>query len=309
MDKFKAISTFVHIVDAGSLTGAADRLAVSLTSVVRTLAALEQVVGVRLLNRTTRRLALTDEGREYYERCRRLLSELEEAESALTDRRLRPSGRLAITAPIMFGRLHVGPVVTDFLAAYPEMRAELLLLDRVIDLLEEGIDVAIRIGPLPDSSLVAIPLGTTERVVCASPDYLARHGVPQQPEDLAKHRAIRFTNLNQGMEWHFTRGREARRVAIADVFAANQVDAALDACRKGLGCGRFLGYQIRELAADNQLVRLLGDWEESVQINLVYPHSRLLSPRIRAFVDWVTPRLRERLVPLAAAQFPHQAAG
>jgi len=139
MDKFKAMSTFVRIVEAGSLTGAAERLDCSLTAVVRSLAALEQALGVRLLNRTTRRIALTDEGREYFERCRHLLSELEETENALTDRRLTPSGRLAITAPVMFGRLHVAPVVTDFLAAYPEMRAELLLLDRVIDLLEEGI--------------------------------------------------------------------------------------------------------------------------------------------------------------------------
>jgi DNA-binding transcriptional LysR family regulator len=296
MDKFKAINTFVRIVEAGSLTGAAARLDISLTAVVRSLAGLEQELGVRLLNRTTRRLALTDEGREYFERCRRLLSELDEAESALTDRRLTPSGRLAITAPVMFGRLHVAPVVTDFLAAYPEMRAELLLLDRVIDLLEEGIDLAIRIAPLPDSSLVAVPLGATGRVVCASPDYLARHGVPRHPRDLAGHRVIRFTGLSEAHEWAFTRGGETQRVAIADVFAANQVDVALDACRKGLGCGRFLGYQVRDLEAGGQLVRVLPDWEPpKIEVSLVYPHSRLLSPRIRAFVDWAVPRLRQRL--------------
>lgn len=296
MDKFKAMKTFVHIVEAGSLTGAAERLGVSLTAVVRTLAALEQELGVRLLNRTTRRIALTDEGLEYFERCRHLLADLEEAENALSDRQLTPSGRLAITAPVTFGRLHVAPVVTDFLVAYPEMRARLLLLDRVIDLLEEGIDLAIRIGPLPDSSLVAIPLGTTARVVCASPDYLARHGTPQRPADLAEHRTVRFTGMSNGSEWVFARGNETQKVAITDTFAANQVDVALDACRKGLGCGRFLGYQVRELEASGQLVRVLPDWEpEAVSVSLAYPHSRLLSPRIRAFVDWATPRLRERL--------------
>jgi DNA-binding transcriptional LysR family regulator len=296
MDKFKAMSTFVHIVEAGSLTGAAERLGVSLTAVVRTLAALEQGLGVRLLNRTTRRIALTDEGREYFERCRHLLADLEDAENALSDRQLTPSGRLAITAPVMFGRLHVAPVVTDFLVAYPEMRARLLLLDRVIDLLEEGIDLAIRIGPLPDSSLVAIPLGTTGRVVCASPDYLARHGVPQRPADLVEHRTIRFSGLISGSDWFFSRGSETQKVAIADTFAANQVDVALDACRKGLGCGYFLGYQVRELEASGQLVRVLRDWEpDPVPVSLAYPHSRLLSPRIRAFVDWAVPRLRERL--------------
>lgn len=296
MDKFKAMSTFVRIVEAGSLTGAAERMGSSLTAVVRSLATLEQQLGVRLLNRTTRRIALTDEGREYFERCRRLLSELEETENALTDRRLTPSGRLAITAPVMFGRLHVAPVVTDFLAAYPEMRAELRLLDRVIDLIEEGIDLAIRIAPLPDSSLVAIPLGATGRIVCASPDYLARHGMPQQPRDLAGHRVIRFTALSDGNEWTFARGSETQRVAVTDVFAANQVDVALDACRKGLGCGRFLSYQVRDLEASGQLMRVLPDWETpKIEVSLVYPHSRLLSPRIRAFVDWAVPQLRERL--------------
>lgn len=296
MDKFKAMSVFVRIVDAGSLTGAAERLGISLTAVVRSLAGLEQELGVRLLNRTTRRIALTDEGREYFERCRHLLAELEEAENALTDRRLTPSGRLAITAPVMFGRLHVAPVVTDFLAAYPEMRAELLLLDRVIDLLEEGIDLAIRIAPLPDSSLVALPLGSTGRAICASPDYLARHGVPQHPRDLANHRVIRFTALSDANEWSFARGNDTQRINVTDVFAANQVDVALDACRKGLGCGRFLGYQVRDLEADGQLVRVLPDWQlPPIEVSLVYPHSRLLSPRIRAFVDWAVPRLRERL--------------
>ena len=296
MDKFKAMATFVRIVEAGSLTGAAERLGISLTSVVRSLAALEQELGVRLLNRTTRRIAPTDEGREYFARCRHLLSELDEAESALTDRRLTPSGRLVITAPVMFGRLHVAPVVTDFLTAYSEMHAELRLLDRVIDLLEEGIDLAIRIAPLPDSSLVAIPLGATRRVVCASPDYLARHGMPQHPRDLSGHRVIRFTGLNGGAEWSFARGGETQRVTVSNVFAANQVDVALDACRKGLGCGRFLGYQVRDLEAGGQLVRLLAEWEPpAIEVSLVYPHSRLLSSRIRAFVDWAVPRLREGL--------------
>lgn len=297
MDKLKAMATFVRIVDAGSLTGAAERLDTSLTSVVRTLAALEQALGVRLLNRSTRRIALTDEGREYVERCRRLLAEVDEAEAALTDRRLKPSGRLALTAPVMFGRLHVAPVVTDFLAAYPEMRAELLLLDRVIDLLEEGIDLSVRIGPLPDSSLVAIPLGSTRRVVCASPAYLAREGLPEHPRDLARHRVVRFTGLGETGEWSFVRGSEHLRVPVADAFATNQVDAALDACAKGLGCGRFLAYQVRNLEAAGHLARILRDWEpEASTVSLVYPHSRFLSPRIRAFVDWAVPRLRGRLV-------------
>jgi DNA-binding transcriptional LysR family regulator len=296
MDKLKAMAAFVRIVETGSLTAAAQRLEVSLTAVVRSLAALERTLGVRLLNRSTRRLALTDEGREYYERCRRVLADVEEAESALSERRLTPSGRLAITAPVMFGRLHVVPVVNGFLAAHAQMRVELLLLDRVIDLLEEGIDLAIRIAPLPDSALVAVPLGRTARVLCASPDYLARHGTPAHPRELARHRAVRFTGLNDGSEWHFARGAESVRVAVPEVLACNQVDAGLDACAAGLGLGRFLAYQVRALEAEGRLQRVLTEWEPPlVQVNLVHTQSRLLSARIRAFMDWAVPRLRERL--------------
>ncbi|NML14688.1 LysR family transcriptional regulator [Azohydromonas caseinilytica] len=295
MDKLKAMTAFVRIVESGSLTAAAQRLDVSLTAVVRSLAALERALGVRLLNRTTRRLALTDEGREYFERCRRVLAEVEEMESALTERRLQPGGRLVITAPVMFGRLHVAPLVAGFVAAYPALRAELLLLDRVIDLLEEGVDLAIRIAPLPDSSLVAVALGHTARVLCASPEYLARHGEPRHPRELASHRAVRFTGLS-GAEWGFARGAESLRVAVPEVLASNQVDAVLEACRQGLGLGRFLGYQSRALEDAGQLVRVLREWEPPpVQVSLVHAQARLLSPRIRAFMDWAVPRLRERL--------------
>lgn len=299
MDKLRAMANFVRIVEAGSLTGAAERTGTSLTSVVRGLAALESALGVRLLNRTTRRIALTDEGREYFERCQRLLADVEETEAALSARQVKPAGRLAITAPVMFGRSHVAPVVTDFLAVYPEIRVELLLLDRVADLLDEGIDVAVRIGRLPESSLVAIPLGLTRRIVCANPDYLARHGTPRRPADLAGHRCIRFTGLAQGTDWEFGKGGHAASVPITDVLATNQVDAAIDACMKGLGCGRFLAYQVDDLVAAGRLIRVLADFEpEAVPVSLAYPHSRLLSSRVRAFVDWATPRLRERLAAL-----------
>lgn len=296
MDKLRAMTTFVRIVEAGSLTAAAERLQTSLTSVVRSLSALERMLGARLLNRTTRRIALTDEGRDYFERCRHLLAEIDEAEAVLSARQVKPAGRLAVTAPVMFGRLHVGPVVTDFLAAYPEVRAELLLVDRVVDLLEEGIDVAIRIGPLPDSSLVAMPLGSMRRVVCASPDYLARHGRPQSLADLAGHRCIRFTGLSAGSDWELASEGKTRRVSVADIFTTNQVDTALDACAKGLGLGRFLAYQVSELLAAGRLVCVLQELEpEPLPVSLAYPHARLLSPRIRAFIDWAVPRLRERL--------------
>ena len=297
MDKFKAMETFVRIVEAGSLSGAAGRLGTSLAAVVRSLAALERSLGVRLLNRTTRRIALTEEGREYLERCRRILAEVEEADAALSDRRLRPSGRLAITAPVMFGRLHVAPVLTEFLVAHPEMRADLLLVDRVMDLLEEGLDLAVRIGALPDSSLVAKPVGSCRRVLCASPDFVAAHREQlRQPDGTQPLKAVHFAGLDSGHEWAFARGGPPVRIPLAEVFSTNHVDAALEACRKGLGCGRFLNYQVREDLAAGRLVRLWPEWEpEAVPVQLVFPHSRLLSVRVRAFVDWAEPRLTARL--------------
>lgn len=296
MDKLRAMAAFVQIVEGGSLTAAADVLGTSPTSVVRTLAALEASLGVRLLNRSTRRIALTDEGREYLERCRRILSEVDEAETALTARQAQPSGRLAITAPVMFGRLHVAPVVTDFLAAHPGVHVELLLLDRVVDLLDEGMDLAVRIGPLPDSSLVARPVGETRRLVCASPDYLAARGEPRHPAQLESHDCVRFTALEGASEWGFEDQGRAVRVPVRGVLTTNQVEAALDACVKGLGCGRFLGYQAAAALREGRLVRILREFEPvAAPIHIVYPHSRLLSSRLRAFNDWAVPRLRERL--------------
>ena len=293
------MTVFVRIVEAGSLTAAAGLLDTSLTSVVRSLATLEEALGTRLLNRTTRRIALTDEGLEYFERCRRVLAEVEEAESALSARQAKPTGKLAITAPVMFGRLHVGPLVADFLAAYPQVHAELMLFDRVVDLLDEGMDVAIRIGHLRDSSLVAVALGTTRRVICASPDYLRRAGTPQRPEDLARHRCVRFLGVTPGAEWEFVDGAGTRlttRVPIKSVLTTNQIDIALDACVKGLGCGVFLDYQVQEALAGGALQRVLQAFEPApIPVHVVYPHSRLLSTRVRSFVDWAVPRLRLRL--------------
>ena len=303
MDKLRAMETFVRIVEAGSLTAAPDLLDTSLTSVVRSLATLEAALSTRLLNRTTRRIALTDEGREYFERCRRVLAEVEEAENALSARQTTPAGKLSITAPVMFGRLHVGPVLTDFLAAYPAVHAELMLFDRVVDLLNEGIDAAIRIGHLRDSSLVAVPLGATRRVICASPDYLQRAGTPQRPADLAGHRCLQFLGVAPGAEWEFANqaanpGGDGKtlKVPIKGVLATNQIDVARDACSKGLGCSAFLDYQVREALAAGLLQRVLQDFEPApIPVQIVYPHSRLLSSRVRSFVDWAAPRLRERL--------------
>ena len=292
MDKLRAMATFVRIVEDGSLTAAADALGTSVPSVVRSLAALEREVGVRLMNRTTRRSSLSDEGREYYERCKRVLAEVEAADALLSARRSEPKGRLRLTAPVMYGRMHVAPVVADFIAQFPGMEVELLLLDRVVDLVEEGIDAAFRIGHLPESTLVGLPLGETRRVVCAAPAYLRQTGVPKAPADLAARRCIVFTGLSSTNEWSFA-GKPAVRVPVRPVLRTNQFDVAVDACLRGLGCGQFLCYQVDALIDAGRLKRVLAEFEPApLPIQLVYPHARLLSPNVRAFVDLAVRRLR-----------------
>ena len=291
MDKLRAMETFVRIVERGSLTAAADTLSTSLPSVVRMLAALEAELGVRLLNRTTRRLSPTDEGREYFERCKRVLADIDEADAALSARRAAPKGRLRITAPVMFGRLRVAPLVAEFILKHPALQIELTLLDRIVDLVEEGIDAGIRIARLPDSTLVAVPVGQTRRVVCASPAYLKRAGTPKTPRDLMQHRCISFSGLAAGNAWSFGDGNA--QIEVPSALATNQVDAAIDACLRGVGPGQFLCYQVQALLDAGKLKRVLQSFEpEPVAIQLVYPQARLLSANVRAFVDWAVPRLR-----------------
>jgi len=293
MDKLRAMETFVRIVDGGSLTAAADALHSSLPSVVRTLAALEAELDVRLLNRTTRRIALTDEGREYYERCRRVLADVDDAEAALSARRQSPRGRLRLTAPVMFGRMHVAPAVTDFMARHAALQVELTLLDRVVDLVVEGIDAAVRIGLLPDSSLVSMAIGQTRRVVCASPAYLKRAGTPKSPADLADHRCASFSGLAPGNEWTFADGNRTTRVPVNASLTSNQIDVVLDACRRGAGVGQFLCYQVQALIDAGHLKRVLREHEPPPSpIQVVYPHARRLSSNVRAFFDFAVPRLR-----------------
>ncbi len=307
MDKLRAMEVFVSIVEAGSLTAAADLLNMSVPSVVRSLAALEREVGVRLMNRTTRRSSLSDEGREYYERCRRVLAEVEAADAALSARRVEPKGRLRLTAPVTYGRMHIAPVVTDFITKYPGVEVELILLDRVVDLVEEGIDAGVRIAQLAESSLVAVQVGETRRVVCAAPAYLKAAGQIKTPSQLSSHRCLVFTGLAANSEWSFG-GKPPLRVPVRALLRTNQLDVALEACLKGLGCGQFLCYQVEELFTARKLKRVLAEFEPPpVPIQIVYPHARLLSPNVRAFVDFAVMRLRDlRRSPGKAEQTPQE---
>jgi DNA-binding transcriptional LysR family regulator len=292
VDKLRAMEIFVRIVDAGSLTAAARALGMSGPSVVRALAALERAMSVRLMNRTTRRSSLSDEGREYYERCKRVLAEVAEADASISARRTEPSGRLRLTAPVMYGRMHVAPIVADFMARHRQMQIELLLLDRIIDLVEEGIDVALRIGNLPDSTLVAVPVGATRRVVCAAPSYLKWAGAPKSPADLVDHRCIVFSGLSRSTDWSFA-GKRSAQGDVRPALRTNHVDVAIEACLRGLGCGQFLSYQVDPLVKAGKLRRVLDDFEPApLPINVVYPHGRHVSANVRAFIDMAVPRLR-----------------
>jgi DNA-binding transcriptional LysR family regulator len=292
MDKLRAMAGFARIVDKGSLTAAAADLGVSLPSMVRSLAALERELGATLLNRTTRRINLTDEGRQYLEHCRAVLAQVQEAEAMLHSRRAAPRGRLAVTASVMFGRHYVGPLMSEFLQRHPEVCAELLFVDRVVNLVEEGVDAAIRIGRLADSSLAALPLGSMRRVVCASPAYLRAHGAPRRPEDLRAHRCVRFTGLSPQAEWVFR--PPARKVAIRSAVTCNQADAAIEACAAGLGLGSFLSYMVAPLTRAGKLRYVLEEFEvEPLPVSFLYPQSRMLSPTVRAFADLCANRLRQ----------------
>jgi DNA-binding transcriptional LysR family regulator len=293
MDKLLSMKTFVRIVETGSLTAAANERGTSLPTVVRTLAALEQDLGVRLLNRTTRRIHLTDDGAEYLERCRIILSAVEEADEALVSRRGELQGKLTVTASVQFGRRFIGPILTQFLEHNSGLTADLLLLDRVVNLVEEGIDVAIRIAQLRDSSLIAVPVGQVRRVICASEQYLARHGVPQDPADAVRHRCVRHTVLTPRSEWNFRVDQRNVSIPISPVLTSNEIESVLNACISGLGLGMFLSYMVAPYVGGGQLTYVLEQFEvEPVPVQIVYSASRLMSNRVRAFVDYCASELR-----------------
>jgi DNA-binding transcriptional LysR family regulator len=288
VDKLLAMRSFVTIVDRGSLTAAATELHRSLPTMVRTLAALEESLGTRLLRRTTRRMSLTAEGRIYLERCRRILGDIEEAEASVTQGQIEPRGQIRMTAPALFGQMHVAPAVSEYLHRFDEVQVELLLLDRVVNLVEEGIDLAIRIAHLADSSMVAVPVMHVRRVVCASPALLHRVGIPEHPLELSLRPCVRFRGINPGDSWSFLDGGREISVRIRGSFACNQAAAAAQACADGLGFGMFLSYQIEPLVRAKRLEIVLRDFEPApLPVNLVYPEARLISTRLRVLIDWL----------------------
>ena len=297
MDRLAAINVFVAIAEAGSLSAAGRRLGMPLSTVSRYLAALEDQVGVRLITRTTRELALTEPGRHYLQSCRRIVAELEAAELRLAGEHQEPQGELAVTAPVVFGRLHVQPVVVEFLRMFPRVTARLLLVDRTVDLIEEGLDVSVRIGALPDSSLIAARVGSIRHITCASPAYLASRGRPSSPQELRNHDCISFTALSPVERWSFA-GPKPQRVNLHPRLTVNTAEAAIDAAVAGLGITRVLSYQAARPVADGSLRLILENFEpEEMPVNILHREDRLPQAKVESFIAFAVPRLRKALKP------------
>lgn len=292
MDRIEAMTVFAAVADAGGFAAAARRLRLSPAAATRAVAALEARLGIRLLNRTTRRLSLTEPGARFLETARRLLAELDAAEKSAAGAAAEPVGQLVVTAPATFGRLHVAPLLGDFLAAHPGVTARLLLVDRVVDLVEEGIDAAVRIGALPDSSLQARKVGEVRRQVVASRAYLRRRGTPRHPRDLASHDIIAFGS-GGGREWKFGAGKERVSVTVAPRLEVNDAAAAIALVERGDGLTRILSYQAAAALAARRLVPVLEPFvPPPFPVQLVHPSGRLLPAKTRAFLDFAAERLR-----------------
>jgi DNA-binding transcriptional LysR family regulator len=299
MDRLEAMSTLLAAVEAGSLSGASRKLGMPLATVSRKVSELEAHLRTRLVNRTSRRLTLTDAGRFYVAACKRILEDIGEAERAAAGEYIAPRGGLTITAPIVFGRLHVLPVAIDFLRAYPDIDIRLVLADRVVNLQEEDADLAIRIGELPDSSLVATRVGSIRRVVCASPSYFAARGTPNTPGELSAHDCITFEGMSAAEGWRFAVGGATLSVAVHSRLIVNTAEAAIDAAVAAVGVARVLSYQVSGALRAGTLVLALQPFEPAPwPVGLVHAGQGLLPLKLRAFIDFAAPRLKAQLAHL-----------
>jgi DNA-binding transcriptional LysR family regulator len=305
MDKLRAMRAFMAIAEAGSLTGAARELQSSLPAVVRLLAGLEAELGARLLQRTTRRIALTEAGRRYLERCRAVDVLIGEAEAEVRSEQTEPRGPLTLTAPVLFGSRHIATGVSAFVQRYPDVRVEFLLLDRVVNLVEEGIDVGVRIGELEDSSLIARAVSTMRRLTVAAPSYLARRGTPAHPRDLLAHNCIVFTGRGP---WLFHVDGRPLPVAVQGNLRVNQAELGARACAAGVGIGSFFAYQVASELANGALRVLLEEYEIPPRpIHIVYPQARLLPARTRSFIDFLLQHIQAEEVAWQRTGERHQA--
>ena len=287
------INVFVAVLDTNGFAGAARRLNISPPAVTRAIGELEKHLGVSLLTRTTRVVRVTEAGARYGEDCRRILAELAEADQSASGSHGSPHGRLAITAPVLFGSRFVAPVVTEYLQTYPEVTIACWFMDRMVNMMDEGIDVAVRIGELSDSSNQAVRVGTVRRVICASPGYLAQNGIPQTPEDLAAHTIISASAVTPTSEWTLVQNEVPRIVKLQPRITTTSNDSAVVAAASGFGLTRLLSYQVADQLRDGRLQTVLSEFEPAgLPVHLVHREGRHASPKARAFLDLATERLR-----------------
>ncbi len=294
MDELDAMRAFVAVADRGSFADAARQLRLSPAAVTRAVVQIEDRLGLLLLHRTTRSVRLTDRGAVYRDRCKQILNDLADADRLVRGEDARPRGLLAVAAPLMFGRLHVLPVLQEMLRAYPELTVRLTLSDRNVNMTEEGMDVAVRIGALADSALTVIKAGAVRRVLVASPDYLARRGTPRSPSELAGHDVILFEALDAAHDWRF--GGDQVSLRVEPRLAVNSADAAISAASAGLGITRMLSYQVQEAVTAGRLVRILDAFgPPAIAVNIVSVSRRLRAPNVTAFIEAARTRLRSAL--------------
>ena len=292
MDRINAMRVLVRIAETSSFAETARQLNMSPPAVSRAVAALEDLVSARLLTRTTRSVKLTDVGQRYVEDSRAILDAIDEAEAAASGSFARPTGQLTVTTSVMFGQIYILPIMMEFLDRYPDVKGKILFLDRVTNLVDEGIDVAIRIGHLSDSSHSAIKVGTVRRMICGSPTYFEKNGTPVEPSDLSEHRLVAATSAWNLLEWRFGRDKK-QSVSVTPALVCNSNDAVIAAARNGWGLTRVLSYQIGPELADGSLQTVLDEFEEEpLPVHVVHPEGRNASAKVRAFVDFAVERLR-----------------
>jgi DNA-binding transcriptional LysR family regulator len=294
MDRFQEMQVFTAVAQEQGFSAAARRLGMSAASVTRAVAALEKRIGTQLLTRTTRSVHLSEAGQRYLEDCRRILAEVQEAEDSAAGSHAQPRGQLTITAPVLFGELFVTPLMVSFLTQFPDVTINALLVDRVVSVVEEGVDVAVRIGELPDSNQHAIRVGEVRRVIVASPQFLAKHGRPTHPQDLAQAPIIATSSIGQLRNWPFLEGDEPLSVRAEPRLVVTANQAAITAAALGLGYTRVLSYQVASKIAAGELEIVLADFEvPPLPIHVVYQGGRKAAARVRSFVDFTVKALRE----------------
>lgn len=293
MDRFHLMNVFVAVAEAEGFAAGARRLGLSPPAVTRAVAELETRLGVKLLHRTTRHVRTTDAGQRYLDDARRILAEADAADEAAAGINATPRGHLAVTAPVLFGRMFVLPGIVEYLQHYPETEVSALFLDRVVNLLEEGLDVGVRIGELPDSSMRAVPAGSVRLVLCAAPAYLQQYGLPQQPQDLLEHSMIASSAGSNTFNWRFDNTSSSRPLRLQPRLTVTTNDAALEAARQGFGITRLLSYQVAPQLASGELQTLLEDYEPPPRpIHIMHREGRYASAKVRSFVDLMVARLR-----------------